>query len=161
MKKVRLYIDTSVLGGLFDNEDLKRVNTAESIISLIKDKVYEGFISFLTLEEILKAPHEIRDKLKTKIDESGFGIFEETEVCVELANAYLNDEIIPAKYRNDARHIALGVYYECDFIVSWNYRHMVNITVRRLINSTNLRMGYKSIEIVSPEEVIGYGEVGI
>ena len=78
-----------------------------------------------------------------------------------MANAYLNDEIVPAKYRNDARHIALGVYYECDFIVSWNYRHMVNITVRRLINSTNLRMGYKSIEIVSPEEVIGYGEVGI
>lgn len=161
MKKVRLYIDTSVLGGLFDTEDLKRVNTAKSIISLIKDKVYEGFISFLTLEEILKAPHEIRDKLKTKIDESGFGIFEEIEECVELANAYLNDEIIPAKYRNDARHIALGVYYECDFIVSWNYRHMVNITVRRLINSTNLRMGYKSIEIVSPEEVIGYGKMGI
>ncbi len=161
MKKVRLYIDTSVLGGLFDTEDPKRVMTAESLINLIKHRVYGVFISFLTLDEIMKAPHEIRDKLKTKIVESGFEIFEETEECVELANAYLNDEIISAKYRNDARHIALGVYYECNFIVSWNYRHMVNITVRRLINSTNLRMGYKSIEIVSPEEVIGYGEVGI
>lgn len=95
------------------------------------------------------------------MNSKAFEIFEEIEECVELANAYLNDEIIPAKYRNDARHIALGVYYECDFIVSWNYRHMVNITVRRLINSTNLRMGYKSIEIVSPEEVIGYGKMGI
>lgn len=151
----------TVLGGLFDTEDPKRVMTAESLINSIKHKVYEGFISFLTLDEILKAPHEICEKLKSLLNRSRFEIFEETEECVELANAYLNDEIIPAKYRNDARHIALGVYYECDFIVSWNYRHMVNITVRRLINSTNLRMGYKSIEIVSPEEVIGYGEVGI
>lgn len=68
---------------------------------------------------------------------------------------------IPVKNRNDARHIAIGVLYEVDFIVSWNYKHMVNITVRRFINSTNLRMGYTPIEIISPEEVVGYGEVGI
>lgn len=34
---------------------------------------------------------------------------------------------------------------------------MVNITVRRLINSVNLKTGYKAVEIISPEEVIGYG----
>ena len=99
MKKVRLYIDTSVLGGLFDTEEPKRVMTAKSLINLIKHKVYEGFISFLTLDEILKAPHEICEKLWSIINRSGFEIFEETEECVELANAYLNDEIIPAKYR--------------------------------------------------------------
>lgn len=161
MRKKRLYIDTSVLGGLFDTEDPKRVMTAENLINLIKRKDYEGFISFLTLDEIMKAPYEICEKLKSILNRSRFEIFEETEACIELANAYVNDEIIPLKYRNDARHIAIGVYYECDFIVSWNYRHMVNITVRRLIDSTNLRMGYKSIEIVSPEEVIGYGKMGI
>lgn len=161
MKKIKLYIDTSVLGGLFDREDPKRVNTAESLITLIKDKIYEGFVSFLTLEEILKAPDEIYQILKNRIANSEIKVLEEIEECIELANTYLNDEIIPVKYRNDARHIAIGVCYECDFIVSWNYRHMVNITVKRLINSTNLRMGYKSIEIVSPEEVIGYGEMEI
>ncbi len=61
----------------------------------------------------------------------------------------------------EARRLAIGIYYECDFIVSWNYRHMVNITVRRLVNSVNLKMGYKAVEIISPEEVIGYGEVEI
>jgi hypothetical protein len=161
MKKVSLYMDTSVLGGLFDIEDKKRVDTADSLIKLIKNEIFEGFISFLTLEEMVKAPYEMREKLRNTVTESGLKILEETEECIELANAYVNNEIIPAKYRNDARHIAIGVYHEVDFIVSWNYRHMVNITVRRLINSTNLRMGYKPVEIISPEEVVGYGEVEI
>ncbi|MEW6408643.1 MAG: PIN domain-containing protein [Nitrospirota bacterium] len=161
MKKTRLYIDTSVFGGYFDIEDPERVNTAENLIKLIKDGLYEGFISFLTLEEILKAPYEIQGNLKNTIAETGLKILEETEECIELSDAYINDGIIPVKYRNDARHIAIGVYHEVDFIVSWNYRHMVNITVRRLINSTNLKMGYSPIEIISPEEVVGYGEVEI
>jgi len=161
MKKTRLYIDTSVLGGLLDIEDSKRLNTAENLFKLIKEGIYEGFISFLTLEEILKAPQEIQGTLKNTIAKSGLKILEETEESIELANAYVNDEVIPIRYRNDARHIAIGVYHEVDFVVSWNYRHMVNITVRRLINSANLRMGYKPVEIISPEEVVGYGEVEI
>ena len=161
MKKIRLYIDTSVLGGLTDTEDKNRVDIAERLIKAIKDNIYEGFISFLTLEEILKAPYEIHNLLKSTIADSGFKVLEETEDCIDLANTYLNYKIIPNKYRDDARHIAMGVVHDCDYIVSWNYKHMVNITVRRLSNSVNLKMGYKSIEIISPEEVIGYGEVEI
>ncbi len=161
MKKAGLYIDTSVLGGVFDAEDPKRVGMAESLIRLIKEGDYEGFISFLTLEEILKAPPDIQEKLRSIIAGSGLKILEETEECVELSDAYVNERAVPEKYRNDARHIAIGVYHEVDFIVSWNYKHMVNITVRRLVNSTNIKMGYKPVEVVSPEEVTGYGAVGI
>jgi len=162
MKRLMLYIDTSVLGGLFDIDEPTRVNTLERLLRLIKDGVYEGSISLLTLEEILKAPLEIQDELKDRISATGLKILEETEECIELANVYVNDGIIPVGYRNDARHIAIGVFHEVDFIVSWNYKHMVNITVQRLVNSTNLKMGYKPIEIISPEEVIGYyGEVEI
>lgn len=161
MKRSRLYIDTSVLGGFFDIEDPKRVNTVESLLKLIKDGIYEGYISFLTIEEILKAPQEIQEKLKDKIAGAGLQILEESEECIELSNAYINDKIISANHRNDARHIAIGVFHEVDFIVSWNYKHMVNITIRRLINSTNLKMGYNPIDIISPEEVVGYEEVEV
>lgn len=161
MKKLRLYIDTSILGGLFDTEEPKRVNTVEMLLRLIKDGIYEGFISLLTLEEILNAPDRIHEKLNDKISESGFKILEETEESISLATAYVQDGAMPIKYRDDARHIAIGVFHEVDYIVSWNYKHMVNIAVRRLINSTNLKMGYNSIEIISPEEVTGYGEMGV
>ncbi len=157
MKKLRLYIDTSVLGGLFDTEEPKRVNTAETLLQLISDGVYEGFISLLTIAEILEAPEKIYEKLKDRISESGLIILEETDESVSLANVYLKDGAIPEKYRDDARHIAIGVFHGVDYIVSWNYKHMVNIRIRRLVNSANLRMGYSPIEIISPEEVTGDG----
>jgi hypothetical protein len=53
------------------------------------------------------------------------------------------------------------VYHQIDYVVSWNYRHMTNITVRRLVNSANLQMGYSPIDIVPPEEVASHGEMEI
>jgi len=161
MKKLKLYIDTSVLGGLFDTEDTKRVDTAERLFQLIKEGVYEGYISRLIVEEILKAPNKINEELKNKVSETGFKVLEETEETINLSTAYVQDGAIPEKNRNDARHIAIGVFHDLDYIVSWNYKHMVNIAVRRLINSTNLKMGYNPIEIISPEEVTADGEMEV
>lgn len=89
MKKNRLYIDTSVLGGLLDTEEPKRVNTAQMLLDLIKEGVYEGFISHLTIMEVFKAPDTIREILQTKISETVFRILEETQESVILAEAYL------------------------------------------------------------------------
>ena len=122
---------------------------------------YEGYISRLTIEEVFAAPEKIHEKLKTRISETGFSILEENSESISLAEAYVADGAIPDKYRDDARHIAIGVIHDLDYIVSWNYKHMVNIGVRRLINSTNIRMGYNSIEIISPEEVTGDGETEV
>lgn len=157
MKKLRLYVDTSVLGGIFDIEDPRRVTSAELLLRSIKDGIYEGFISRLTIEEVFEAPERIHETLQARISETGFRILEETGESISLAEAYVTDGAIPKKYRDDARHIAIGVIHDLDYIVSWNYKHMVNIAVRRLINSTNIRMGYNLIEIISPEEVTGDG----
>ncbi len=159
MKRLQLYIDTSVLGGIFDTEEPRRVRTAEKLLRLIREGAYEGFISRLTLEEILAAPVKIQEQLQVRVSEADFSILEENAESIELAKAYVSDGVIPERYRDDARHIAIGVVYALDYIVSWNYKHMVNISVRRLINSTNIRMGYNSVEIISPEEVTGDGEV--
>lgn len=161
MKNLKLYLDTSVLGGLFDTEDMARVNTAQGLISAVKNGSYEGFISFLTINEISKAPQEIMDHMQAVMRETQLQVLEENEECLELADAYLKSGAIPLKYRDDARHIAIGVHHDIDFIVSWNYKHMVNIQVKRLINSVNLMLGYGPIEIVPPEEVAGYGEMEI
>lgn len=159
MKKLRLYVDTSVIGGLFDTEDAKRVITVETLLSSIMDGVYEGFISGLTIAEVLKAPAKIHGPLQARIAETGFQVLEETAESLKLAEAYLSADAIPQRYRDDARHVAIAVVYDLDYIVSWNYKHMVNIAVRRLVNSTNIRLGYNLIEIISPEEVTGDGEM--
>ena len=161
MKKLSLYIDTSVLGGIFDTEDAKRVSTVETLLNSIRDGMYEGFISGLTITEVFAAPAKIHESLQARIAETGFQILDETTECTSLAESYLSSHAIPKKYRDDARHVAIAVVHDLDYIVSWNYKHMVNISVRRLVNSTNIRMGYNPIEIISPEEVTGDGEMEI
>src|SRR5208282_2875266 len=116
MKKLRLYIDTSVLGGIFDTEDPRRVNSAELLLRSIKDGIYEGFISLLTIEEVFEAPERINETLRTRISEAGLGILEETGESISLAEAYVTDGAIPEKYRDDARHIAIGVIHDLDYI---------------------------------------------
>ncbi|MGD0886845.1 MAG: hypothetical protein ABSA46_18545 [Thermodesulfovibrionales bacterium] len=118
MKKLRLYVDTSVLGGIFDTEDPRRVNSAGLLLRSIKDGIYEGFISRLTIEEVFEAPERIRQTLQARISEVGFGILEETVESISLAEAFVVNGAIPEKYRDNARHIAIGVIHDLDYIVS-------------------------------------------
>lgn len=158
-KKLKVYLDTSVLAGVFDIEDHQRVEIAKLLFALLRSKELAGFISRVVLTEILKAPEEFRAGLQKIVKDLSLSLLEETEESLRLAQLYVEEEVIPETYRDDARHIALAVSYDLDFLISWNYKHMVNIRVKRMVNAINLRLGYKMIDIVAPEEVIRYGEV--
>lgn len=161
MKKIKIYIDTSVLGALFDTEDKKRIETTSRFLENIRNEKVEGYISNITLEEIEKAPIEIKTELKKMVKEINVVVIYETLECVELVVAYLEEKIVPEKYRDDMRNIAVAVINGMDAVVSWNFRHMVNLITKRKVNSVNLKMGYNSIEILSPEEVEINEEMGV
>lgn len=66
---------------------------------------------------------------------------------------YLAAQIVPRRYRNDLRHAAVATVARVDALVSWNFRHLVNLRTRRAVHAVNVRFGYPLLEIVSPEEV--------
>lgn len=76
------------------------------------------------------------------------------EESIELANAYLKDGVVAENSLSDARHIAVATVGKVDVLVSWNFKHIVNINRIRLINSVNLKLGYPMLEIRSPREVL-------
>jgi predicted nucleic acid-binding protein len=160
-RKLRLYLDTSVLGGFLDLEDPKRVAVARTLMGEAKGGRVDVFLSPLVLEEIGKAPEGLRDGLTDIVAQLQPRLLSETEEVIHLAEDYLREGVIPEKFRDDARHIAITAFYGLDGLVSWNYRHMVNLSVKRAVNAVNLKQGYRPIEILSPEEVLGYGSVGI
>jgi predicted nucleic acid-binding protein len=160
MKKLKVYIDTSVLGAIHDRDDPIRLRTTKQFLKEIEDKRHEGFISNIGLEELDKAPEQLRTGILNIIKNVTPEMLMETDDCEELVKEYLANGIIPLKYRDDARHIAVATVYEVDAIVSWNFKHMVNVFIKRAVNSVNLRLGYKTIDILSPQEVISYGEMG-
>jgi len=158
-RRLRFYLETSVFGSLFDFEDPRRVEITRRLIEEAKNAAFEAYISPLVLAEIDRAPADIRQALLAAVGELRLPALAESEETIRLAQDYISEGVVPQRFRDDARHIAIPVVYELDALISWNYRHMVNLRARRTVNALNLRLGYKSIEILSPEEVISYGEV--
>jgi predicted nucleic acid-binding protein len=152
--RIKLYLDTSVLGAVCDPGPEERIVATRRVLDGLKNGLWEGYISVLVLEEISNAHETIRQKIDRELKKSHLMVLEESSESLALAQAYLGANAIPPDYEDDARHIAVATLNDIHVIVSWNFRHMVNIERKRRINSINLREGHPLIDIVSPWEVI-------
>lgn len=152
MKKLKIYLDTSVPNHLFADDVPERKDVTQKFIQSVekhKDR-FEIFVSDVVLKEINRAPIDKKTKLLSAI--KGASVLEITEEVDALAKEYIKAKIIPAKYEEDAYHIAIVSVYNLDVLVSWNFEHMVNLKTRRMANAINELKGYKHIEIITPEE---------
>ncbi|MBI3455022.1 MAG: PIN domain-containing protein [Candidatus Rokubacteria bacterium] len=154
----RLYLDTSVLGALFDEEDPGRVRVTQRLLGLLREGRFEPFVGQEVLVEIGQAPTRLRDHLMRAIEEIGPTTLEPSAASEALVEAYLATGSFRSRSLMDARHLAVATVGGVDALVSWNYRDMVNLERKRLVHSVNIRLGYHMIDIVSPLEVPGVQE---
>jgi hypothetical protein len=152
--KPRIYTDTSVIGGCLDDEFRE---ASCQLIDMFKVGDAMLVISDLTLLELEEAPAGVRAVLDD-IPEGHQEHIELTEEAVELAEHYISAGVLGATKRVDAQHIALATVNRVDVLVSWNFRHIVNLQRIHGYNSVNLRYGYPLIEIRTPQEVVRYEE---
>jgi citrate lyase beta subunit len=104
-------------------------------------------------EELEQTPARLRRDIMDEIAEIEFELAIEDTESAALFAEYLAARIVPPRYRNDLRHVAVATVVRIDALVSWNFRHLVNLKTRRAVHGVNLRLGYPLLEIVSPEEV--------
>lgn len=150
-KKIRTYVDTSVFGGVFDDEfDV----ASQRFFNQVKRKEFILVTSAVVQEELEKAPGEVRSFFLEMLPYSE--IIEITQESLDLRNAYLQAEIVSSKYTNDALHVAMATISGCDIILSWNFKHIVHFDKIPLYNAVNVLNGYNPISIFSPWEVIKY-----
>jgi hypothetical protein len=154
MHKQRIYIDTSVIGGCFDDEFAK---WSEIFISEILAGSKIAVISDVTIKEIEIAPRHIY-KLFQKIIGTDIEIIQINDEIELLAEKYIEYKVITDKFKEDALHIAAASVSKVDILVSWNFKHTVNYRRINLYNSINLMFGYSTIDIRSPREVIDESE---
>jgi len=150
MHKLRIYIDTSVIGGCFDEEFQEWSNKLfDEFIAGKKIAV----ISPTTIDELKDAPQYVKDKFKEiPVEYTELLIFNSD---VELlAVEYIKNNAISYKFLDDATHIAFATFYKIDILVSWNFKHIVNINRIRKYNSISLVNGYSTIDIRTPREVL-------
>jgi predicted nucleic acid-binding protein len=151
--RTRLYLDTSILGATVDPGPSDRVAATGRLLGELAAGKWDGFISTVVLAEVDRADESIRRRIAAELAHMALLVLEETGQSIELARAYVGAGAIPANAENDARHIAIAVVNDIRIVVSWNFRHMVNIERKRRINSVNLAEGLPLLDIVSPWEV--------
>ena len=148
MKRLKIYIENSVIGGYFD-EEFK--NPTQKLFCLFKNGTYIPVISSHVIAELDKgAPDHVKNNLKT-LDYVEHDVYDE---MISLAEKYMEQNIVSEKFYGDALHIAIATVLCVDVLVSWNFKHIVNLNKIKLFNSVNLREGYNVLEIRTPMEVI-------
>jgi hypothetical protein len=110
-------------------------------------------LSELTLRELETAPAAVRDVLRV-VPADHIEFLRLTPPAAELAQCYLAEGVLGAAMLADAEHIAMASVARVDVLVSWNFRHIVNLPRIHGYHSVNLRLGYPAIEIRSPREVL-------
>jgi hypothetical protein len=140
-----------VLGGYFDDE--WKLPTQE-LWRQMEQGQFRFFTSMIAADELTEAPEQVRELFTgTFTPETVLDVTEEME---QLASAYMARAILTPKYTDDARHVAACTVAKIDYLVSWNFKHLVNIEREKGFNAVNLLQGYQSIRIVNPLELI-YG----
>ena len=146
----RLYLDTSVIGGYFDAEWL--TDTRELWAQARAGK-WALVTSIITVRELQDAPEKVRQLFEETFrlpDE----LLAETDEAESLAQEYLKASVVSQKYADDARHVALCTVNRIRYLVSWNFRHLVNVRRETGFNAVNLLQGYPPVSIVNPKELI-------
>lgn len=150
MKKLHIYVDTSVIGGC---EDAEFSVVSRQLWSKFQTGEYVLVISDLTLQELEGAPPRVRRRLEELSPDHQVRVALSTSV-EELARSYIAHGVVGPGSLADALHVALATVGGVDVLVSWNFKHIVNLGRIRLFNAVNLEQGYGLIEIRTPREVL-------
>lgn len=154
MKRLKLYIDTSVLNFLLTTDDIEKTEITRELFDLIDRGDYDAYISDVVVEEIDRAPEPKRTQLVDIVKRHDFTMLEADFESEDLTQKYTQEGTIPERFINDARHIAIAVVNNMDVLVSWNFQHIVKLKTRHCVNGISKILGYKEIDICPPQEVI-------
>lgn len=154
MKKLKVYLDTSVISHLMQEDVPEKMADTLKLWDMFKEGKYDVYLSTVTLKEIQECPEPKRTKLVDYLNEIQFATLDITEDVEKVANKIIDMGILTKKSFDDCQHIGAAVINECDCIISWNFKHIVNVkTIRGVRAITNLE-GYKMIEIWNPSVLL-------
>ncbi|MCD6449990.1 MAG: PIN domain-containing protein [Thermotogaceae bacterium] len=150
---MKIYLDTSVISALFDYRNPERQMLTKEFFNF--SELHELFVSDLTILEVEKTPNsELRNQMIKFMKDWEFGILEVDENVHKLAMEYVKYEAVPASYMEDAYHIAVATLNSMDYLVSWNFRHIVRMKTRAVVKMVNSLRDLRYVEIISPAELL-------
>lgn len=155
MKKLKIYLDTSVISHLQADDVPDKMAITNDLWEQIQTGRYKACISEMVLQELSNCYEGKRQYLLEKIADIDFEFYEIGNEVNELAHKYIQVGAFTDKHLEDALHVACASVNTCNAVVSWNFKHIVKLTAMLLVNGVNRQEGYMELEIVSPEVIVG------
>lgn len=150
-KRIKVYLDTSVISALFDYRNPERQSLTEQFFNEIMN--YNVYLSVITLAEVDRTPDEqLRDKMEEML--MGHSVLSLSDDVNSLAEEYIKNKTVTENHKEDAFHIAVAVLNEMDYLLSWNFKHLVREKTRGVVNMVNTMNNLKKIEIITPAEIL-------
>lgn len=154
MRKLRLYFDTSIISYLFADDTPDKMNDTIRLWDECVAQKYEVFISDVVTSEIQQCSEPKRSGMLKKMQQLEINLLHETAEVQELAREYIKGGVLKEKSYDDCLHIAYAVIHNCDVIVSWNFKHLVNFRTIDRVRIVNAINRYKEISVISPTMLV-------
>lgn len=158
MKKLKIYLDTSVISYLDQQDAPERMAETQELWEKIKAGEYNIAISDLTFDEVGRCAEPKRSLLMQRVAEIHFEEIARDDESRRLSDLYFERGGLPPKSKEDALHIAIATANNCDVILSWNFKHIVNLRAIRAVEAVNIQEGYRIIRIMPPTMLLEEGD---
>jgi len=119
--------------------------------------MYEVVLSNVGFFELAKCSAEKRDILADFLSQIRYQHIEVDDEILATAERFIDLKILSRKSFLDCQHIAAAIHSGCDLVVSWNFKHMVNVKTIKGAKVVTTIEGHKDILICSPNMLIEGG----
>ena len=154
MKKLRIYLDTSVISHLDAPDVPDKMADTLRLWEDIKAGKYDVVISNITAAEIDQTSEEKRTYMKSMLASINSTFVELNREAERIAGLYSEFGGLPPKCKNDALHIAIATVQGCNIVLSWNFGHIVNLRAMAAVEAVNIKEGYANIRLLSPTMIL-------
>lgn len=154
-RKIKVYLDTSVISYLDQQDAPEKMQETHEVWEQIKAGQYDIFISDVVLRELDDCKdEEKRSTLFGHLTEINYNLVTVDESTVALAEKIISNGILKKKNLDDCQHISAAILSDCDIIISWNFKHIVNVKTIRGIKVITTVEGYKDLLIYPPSALL-------
>jgi predicted nucleic acid-binding protein len=154
-RKIKVYLDTSVISYLDQQDAPEQMKETREVWERIKAGQYDVFISDVVLRELADCKDEAkRDLLIGHLAEIKYNLIAVDDDIAKLAEKIVTKGVLKQKNIDDCQHIAAAILSDCDIIVSWNFKHIVNVKTIRGIKVITTVEGFKDLLIYQPTALL-------
>lgn len=154
-RKLKVYLDTSVISYLEQDDAPEKMADTRAVWESLKKGDYDIFVSQVVLKELNDCKDLHKKELFFKhLHEINFNIVDITEDTITLAEKFIDFGILKQKSLDDSQHIAAAILNDCDIIISWNFKHIVNVKTIRGIKVITTMQGRKDLLIYPPTALL-------